>query len=210
MLNAALADQPLAVAAIAVAWWVSGFAVAGILARRGHSLRHVGALGLVLGPLLVGLAVANLQWKERFARPVVVREAGRLGGSERVLVAVLGDPSSVADALPVLRSAGERLGSVDIACPVTFDRADADHQTDQLDSHDAVDALEQAALFLDEFRPGLVMVPGRSSDAVVRYVQAEAPDMVVVAGDDDVQSALSRDHRLRTVTMVLGSDPPGD
>lgn len=201
-IHAALADQPIAIVVVA-AWCGAGLVVASVMSRRGHAGRPLGALGLVLGPLLVGYAVANLRWRERFAAPVVVREAGSLGGTERVLVAMLGEPSSVADVLPVLRSAEGRLERVDIGCVVSFDDAEAP-PTDE-DTRRAIEGLEQAALFLQDYAPGLVLLPGRPCDAITRYAESESADMIVVAGDDDAQSSLCDDHHLRTVTMVLGT-----
>ena len=201
---ATLADQPFAVAAITSAWCLTGVAVAAGLARRGHSFRHVGALGFVLGPLLIGFAQANLRWKERHARPVVLRTPRPLGGTERALVAVLGDRHHIAESLAVLWSVRDRLDVVDVGVVVTFDDADEEVESGEA-SPEVIDLLAEAARCLDEFEPGLVLLPGRAADAVARYVESEGADIVVIAADDETQSALCNDRRLRNLTTVLGT-----
>lgn len=201
---AALADEPFAVAAIAAAWFACGLAVAALLARRGHSFRHVGALGFVLGPLLVGFAFSTLRSRERHARPVVMRQPRTLGGTERALVVVLGSHEHVAPALGVLRTFGDRLLAVDVGVMVTFDDADEELE-DGAAPPAAVDTLAHAADLLGEFGPGLVLLPGRPVDAVARYVESENADIVVVAGDHHAQSALCEDRRLRSLATVVGT-----
>lgn len=202
--SAPLADQPFAVAAIVAFWCVCGLAVAAVLARRGHSFRHVGALGFVLGPLLIAFASPNLRWKEHQAKPVVLRQARPLGGSERALVALLGDPDELAGTRPVLRSIADRLHSVDVGVIVTFDEAEEEREDGGTASPSAIEALADAAACLEEFQPGLVLLPGRPADAVARYVESEGAAIVVVAGDTDVQAALCQDRTLRSLT-ILGS-----
>ena len=203
VVDSSLAEQPLAIVAVLIAWCAVGLVVAAVLARRGHASRPLGALGLVLGPLLIGYAYANLRWREQMAKPVVLREGRPLGGTERVLVAMLGEPSAVADVLPVLRSSAGRLARVDIGCVVSFEDAEAP-QSDE-ETQRAIARLEQAAVFLEEYDPGLVLLPGRARESITRYVESASADMIVVAGDDGAQSALCDDHHLRTITMVLGT-----
>lgn len=204
-LNASLADRPAVAAAVVVAWSLSGLVVGALLSRRGHAARPIGALGLVFGPLLLGFARANLRSREETACPVVLRPSRPLGGEQRVLLAVRDEPRHAADALPLLRARSAELGEVWIGYPVSFEDGEA-AQEGRVDEEDpaARDVLEQAAVFLEEFAPGLLLLPGRFEDAVERQVRSGAVDMAVLAGDDAVQSALCRGSELRTITMVLG------
>jgi hypothetical protein len=204
--NAALADQPLAVVAVVAGWSACGLLIAFVAARRGHAARPIAALGVVLGPLLLGLALANLRSREQFAEIVEVRPPRQHGGTTRVLVAMCADPNAVADALPVLRSPGIDLAEVCIGTAVNFEDAAAGMSEET--TRDAVQALERAAVFLEEFGPGLVILPGRSKVAVCRSMDAGDTDMVLVVGDDVAQSELCRDQGLRTVTMVMAGDSP--
>lgn len=201
---AALADEPFAVAAIAAAWFACGLVVAAFLAGRGHSFRHVGALGFVLGPLLIGFAISTLRSREEHARPVVMRQPRTLDGTERALVVLLGSREHVTDALGVLRTLEDRLLAVDVGVLVTFDDADEERE-DGAAPPAAIDALADAADRLGEFGPGLVLLPGRPVDAIARYVRSESADIVVVAGDHDAQSVLCEDQRLRSLATVVGT-----
>ena len=206
--HAALADQPFAVLAIVAGWSACGLMIAFALAHRGHAARPVTALGVVLGPLLLGLAVATLRSGERYAAPVEVRAPRQHGGSTRVLVAMSDDPNAVADALPLLHSPGLDLGEVCIGVAVNFE--DAGAGMNEASTRTAVEVLERAAVFLEAFGPGLVILPGRSADALHRSMESGEADLVLVVGDDAAQSALCRDRGVRTVTMAMAGEQPGD
>lgn len=200
-----LADQPLAILAVVVLWCALGAAVAVVLSRRGHDLRTLGPLGIALGPLLIGFATASLRPQERAARPFVLREPTTLGPGQRVLVAVLGDPRLVADALPVLRMTEGRIAQVEIAGIITYEAAGADG--DDVDRDTAAAALRDASVFLDEYEPGLVLLPGRGVSAVTRYIDERGVDLVLVAGDDNAQAELQQATSHRTVALVVGDRP---
>jgi hypothetical protein len=203
--DSALAHRPAAIVVVVVLWCGTGLAIAWLVARRGHEFRHAGPLGLVFGPLLLGLLTATLRPQEETAKPVVVRPARTLGGNQRVLVAVIGDPSQIVDALPVLRFTAQHIAQVEIARPVTFDVARAG--PDDGDRVEAARELEEAALFLEDLQPGLVLVPGRGVDAVTRYIDERDADIVIVVGDDDAQAQLCRGQGRRTAAVMVGHKP---
>lgn len=200
VVHATLAERPLVVVAVLLAWCSIGLAVACVLSRRGHERRPLSALGIAFGPALMGFAVASLRQRERTATPVVLREAGVLGGGERVLVALRGRPTDVADALPVLRSIGDDLGTVWIGWAVSFEDAE-DHEADTGTCPASARVLEQAALFLDDLRPGLLLLPGRYDDALHRYLAAGLVDVVIMVGEVPEHRAGGSGRR-RTLTMV--------
>lgn len=201
--NATLADQPFAVLAIVAGWSACGLMIGLALTHRGHAARPVTALGVVLGPLLLGLAIATLRSGERLAAPVEVRPPRQHGGTTRVLVAMSDDPNDVADALPFLHSPGLDLAEVCIGVAVNFE--DAGAGMNEAGTRSAVEALERAAVFLEEFGPGLVILPGRATDALHRSMESGEAQLVLVVGDDVAQSALCRDRGVRTVTMAMAS-----
>lgn len=198
---AALADRPLLVLAVVAVWCATGLVIASVVARRGHERRPMGALGIAFGPLLAGFAASSLRSREEHASAVVLRPPRQLGGTDRVLVAVQGNAADAADALPLLRTSGDDLGEVSIGCPVSFEDAELEGRPE---SDAAAAFLRQAAVFLDEFEPGLVLLPGRFEDAVCRHLASGDVDVVILAGDHQARVALCRDRDLRTVTMVRG------
>ncbi len=203
-----LANDPEWVALILGTWASAGILVAAAQARRGHDRRPLVALGLVLGPLLYGYVRANLRGYERITPPVVVSDATDRGGHLRVLVAVIGEPTDVVDALPVLRLVTPQAATVEIVRPVTYDVA----QSCAAGGHDiAVRELETSAVFLHDLDPGLVLVPGRGIDGVYRYAAEQSADVVIVVGEDVSHSAWDRASVGRSVSVVMGgwSHQPG-
>lgn len=206
--EAALAERPGVIAVVLIAWFAAGLCVAAVMSRRGHAFRPLGGLGVAFGPLLLGVVLANLRFREQLVRPKVLRSAGHLGGHRRALVAVFGAPEQVVDAIPPLQEALSELAQVEIAVPVTYDTADAEPDDDA--QRAAVRTLDQAALFLEEFQPGLVLVPGPGVRAITRYAEREGIDVVMVAGDRKAQAALCRLRGPRTVAVMLGTAADDD
>lgn len=203
LVEGALAERPAVIVAVVLCWALVGLLTAALTARRGHAFRPLGGLGVAFGPLLLGFVLATLLTRERASRPLVIREAKAHGGDQDVVIAVLGPPDEVVDAIPVLRLSGSSLGRVDLVRPVTYDAAEAPEQDP--DRRDATQELEVAALFLHEFAPGLVLVPGRGATAVDEYLGRRDVDLVLVSGDRKSQDELSRKRRRRAVTVMLGA-----
>lgn len=178
-----LAASPWAMLAIALAWGGAGIRVAVHEARRGHELRHLLPIGLAMGPLLVAYARSSLRRLEGTAEVVVVRQTDtrRHPG---LLIALLGEAHDVADVLPMLARIVEPGSSVEVARPVTFDAARAG--TDDDDRRRATRALEDAGLFLHEFDPGLLLVPGPELASLQRLAdERHAEFLAIVDGDPD-------------------------
>lgn len=204
-----LAGQPTWIAIIMCAWAGIGVLIALGQARRGHDLRPLVALGIVLGPFLYGYARTGMRDYEDETRPVVLREATNHGGSLRILVTVTGEPSGIVDALPVVRLVAPDAAQVEIARLVTFDVARTCAAGD-LDVALAVRDLESSGVFLHDLEPGLVLVPGRGLDVLHRYAVAQAVDVVIVVGDETAHRELDDGAGGRSVAVamvVMGGRP---
>lgn len=199
----ALTNRSLLVALVVMAWASSGWAIAVLAARRGHDLRTLGALGIVFGPLMAGLFLANVAPHEEEVEPIELSPPGRLGGHQRAVVAVLGEPAQVADALPFLRALGPSLGEVILARPITFESADDDDWDDAKEG--AARALSEAAVFLDDLRPGQVLLPGTFARALSRYVVGRRVDIAIAVGDNAAKAALCRGGALGPSMVVMAN-----
>lgn len=199
-----LAQRPLLAAGLVALWCLAGAAIAVVLARRGHDLRSLGTLGIVLGPLLLAFARSSLRLQEEAARSVVLRPATPLGGDTKVLVAVLGEAGDVADVLPVLRLSDKSFARVDLVRPVTYEAVGSEDDDPELVEAERV--LEHAAVFLHDYGPGMLLVPGRGAEAVARVLDRREVDLVLVVGDDDAASDLRRLARRRRVTIMVGTE----
>lgn len=167
-------------AALIVATWMTvGGAAALALQRRGHDLRSLLGLGLVLGPLFVPLAVEFVRRREPATTPISVADGHGDRDGRRAYVVVLGDPDDAADALPVLRRFDD-VGEVTLVGLIDFESA----QRATWDETKAVASarLEQAAQVLREFAPGRALAPGRI-DTAIGSLPLRPDDVVVVVGD---------------------------
>lgn len=169
---------------LAIAMWASsGILVALVLGRRGHHVRSLLGLGAVLGPLFVPLALDVVRHREPAARPIHLDPPRHVEG-RHVIVAVLGDAETAADALPVLARFGP-VAAVTLAVLVDYEAADAPAGDDR--RAEGQRRLTAAATFLTDPVPERVLVPGTADVALARLVGDH--DLIVVTGvEEDIGS----------------------
>lgn len=158
-------------------WVTAGLVTAVIMSRHGHHLRSNGAVGLVFGPLYIPFAM-RLRKEERAVKPVFVAEGRSRPGPVDVLIGLQGSPAGAASALPVLQLLGHRVGRVTLARVLDFESIQDDE-----DRAAAEAELSCASLFLVEYEPSLLLLPGHPLDAPREYAAAAGFDAVVVVGD---------------------------
>lgn len=204
VLAVGLADDLWAVVSVTILWAAIGLVVARRHARRGHDGLALGAMGLLLGPLLVGFARTSLRRHERDARPVDVRRTESRPDGRHVVIGLLGPADLVADALPIVRML-HGATTIELVRPVMFDTARAD----DTDPHRrrAVRELQDAALFLHDHDTDLVLVPGNGAGAVRRFADERKADLLLLVGDDRFAQR-HREGRHRTPTVTLEPTTP--
>ena len=158
-------------------WITAGLVTAVILSRHGHDLRSNGAVGVVFGPLYIPFAM-RLRREERAVKPVLVSEGHSGSGPVDVLIGLQGSPAGAASALPVLQLLGHRVGRVTLARVLDFESIQDD------DDRAAAEAeLSCASLFLVEYDPSLLLLPGHPLEAPREYAASAGFDAVIVVGD---------------------------
>jgi nucleotide-binding universal stress UspA family protein len=200
----------VAVASVFGGWAASGLVTAWVLARRGHDGRGLGVLGVVFGPLLVGLAIDVVRRRERAVRPIVLAAGGIGPGRHDVLVGVLGPASDAADAISALATMAGGVRRVTLAAMVDFESVERGSRSAA--ATEPARELERAALFLSDYTPSLVLLGGRPAEALCAFAEAEGYDVVVVTGAGRAVGSLHRrlvDERRPTV-LVAGEPRPGD
>jgi hypothetical protein len=197
---AALADRPAVLGLVVLAWSGAGLAVAATLARRGHEAKPWAALGVLFGPLLLGLAVLDLRRAEDECAPIEVAPGRLLPGELTLVVAVLGEPGLAADAAPIVRWLARELREVIVVSPIQVEAAL--HERD-----DEVAAggrrLSQAALFLPGVEPRLALLPGAGPVVTARYAGEVDAAVLVVLGDEEGRAVRTCLRRLRGRTIVV-------
>jgi hypothetical protein len=205
-----LGASPLATVSVLAAWAATGLLTAWVLSRRGHDGRVLGALGVVFGPLTIGLALDALRHGEKAVRPIVLDAGESRSGSVDVLVGLLGPGASVADALPSLSRMDADLGRLTVAAVIDFQSAENDDWRDAKGS--AAAELQLASVFLADHRPALVLLAGRPERALSAFAADEAYDVVIVTGEGrDVATTHRRllDDGRPTVLVAGGRRPIG-
>jgi len=166
---------PVFGAAFLVAWVTIGLLAALMLRRRGHDFRSAAALGFVFGPLFVPLALRRVRDSQEDLEPVLVQpgEPGR--GPVDVLIGLDGSTSSAASVVPILRVLDQRLGRLTLARVLEFES-----MRDEEERARAARRLSCASIFLWDYQPSIVLVPGRGRRALVEHAAAAGYDMVVI------------------------------
>ena len=179
------------------AWVIAGLLTAFALSRQGHDLRSTGALGFVFGPLFIPFA-RELRRDEEQAKPVLVAPGRTREGPVNVLVNLRCPPAGAASVLPVLHLLGHRLGRLTLVRVLDFES-----MTDDEERASAELELSCASLFLGEYEPSLLLLPGHSLHAPQEHAAAEGFDAVIVV---DGSRAVPR-KRTRS-SHAINPEPP--
>lgn len=165
-----------------VVWVLAGVVTAVVLSRRGHDLRSVLGLAIVLGPLFVPLAREFVRNREPAARPIRL-DPPPDGSGRHAIVAVLGAPESVVDALPVLE--GFRPVSA-VTLTTLIDYQTAERREEDAITRDAERRLTAAAAFVMDLRPARVLLPGTVDTALARFAGDDHHVIVLTGATEDV------------------------
>lgn len=176
-----LASSPIAVILIWGAWMGTGLVVAGLLGRRGHDQRAFSAMGLALGPFMIGIALGTARRCAASAQPIQLQTGHERDGDTRVLIGATGSGRTVAEAVPLLKRLGDAISVVTIAGIVDYEAAESPHWCDRK-AHVA-EQLDTARAILAEFDPGLVMLAGEPRSALRDYAASENYDRVLIVNE---------------------------
>jgi hypothetical protein len=188
-----------------------GISVAVLLARRNRHLTPQAAFGTMLEQAHPGWSLwsnererSDASGASRPARAHPRPTGAHRGADVSILVAVLGEPTAVADVNPVLRSTRGRLREVVLARPVGVDEA---HPRWDEAKQAATRTLSQAALFVFGSPPWLVPVPGQGEQAIASFAAANPVAVVILVGDPHAKPDLYRRPELWGCTIVVVSPP---
>jgi hypothetical protein len=159
------------------AWAAIGLLAAVYLRSRGHEFQFFAMWGVLLGPLFLPMAFDLIRSREQ-GSPLFIRSGGSASGDLDVLVVVLGTAELTADVRPLLAGLGPRLGRVTLAGLIPYQAARRPGWQDE--KQEVRHRLEQAALFLQDHEPSLVLLPGSVCRAVSTF--AFSVNLLVVVG----------------------------
>jgi nucleotide-binding universal stress UspA family protein len=158
------------VAGIAVAWVLTGVVLAVLMRRRGHHLPVWLALGSVLGPFAVPLALERL--RDRPA-PNVTTTAGC-----DLLVGVDGSADSVAALHDALALLGDRVTSVTVATVIAHDERGTTSGDEA--RHSARRVLDDMVSQVEGHEIHAEILYGRADEALIAYAEAAGAEVIAV------------------------------
>lgn len=162
---------------MAVAWLITGVITGFVMRRQGHDLFVWLALGSVLGPLVVPLAVDNLRsTKASEAKPHTTLLPPE-GGMD-LLIAVDGSADSIHAAESALGMFGSMATSVTMATVLPFESESS--ETGKDDQEAAQTLLDTIAGDLGHPQIEKVILFGRPDTALSEHARASGAEMVVV------------------------------
>ncbi len=170
---------PMVGAGFLLAWVAAGLLTAVILKRRGHEFRSAAAVGLVFGPLFIPLARQAMRRRrdDTATGPIAVSAGSARTGPVDVLVGLMGPAACVTSVIPILDTLGDRLGRLTLARVLNFESFH-----DEEDRNRAALELSCAELFLADYGPSTVLVPGHPRTALVAHAADAAYDLLIIVG----------------------------
>jgi nucleotide-binding universal stress UspA family protein len=169
--------EVVVVAGILVAWVTVGVLVSFAMGRRGHDVASWGALGMLLGPLLIPLAVREMR-RERAARAITIEAGGAGRGEIDVLVGIDGSPESLEALWAAVHIIGPRVGRLTLATVIDYDAALSDQPWSVREGAEA--ELRRVAAMVAGHRPGVVLLAGRPAEALARYAREGGYELIAV------------------------------
>lgn len=161
-------------------WIAIGIIAAVIMGRRGHAPFSWGALGAVLGPLVIPLALGDMK-RERAASAVTLTEGEAGPGPVDVLVGIDGSPEALGALTSVIDMLGDRVGTVTLAAVLDYDTAESDRSWPERD--DAEAALTDAAGLVHrriDRAPATVLLAGVPARALADHAVEVAAELVAI------------------------------
>lgn len=183
----------------ALGWVATGLVAALVLHRRGHEPRPLVALGALMGPLFIPLALeyAQREGVARANRVELVTPDHRPG--PQVVVVVL----SAHDLTERVRRVLDDLDEPHAVTLVAMIHYEATARTDWTDSKShATRLLEPYEAAFAEHRPAMVLQPGLPEHTIVDLLQGFRDTIVLVGANDGPRWQALRDDTVADVVFV--------
>jgi nucleotide-binding universal stress UspA family protein len=165
---------------VMIIWVVIGLVTGIVMGRRGHSWFGWTAIGCVLGPLVIPVAIGSVgQDREMTAITIARGEAGT--GRLRIVVGIDGSAESLMAVRAVINLLGDRIGTLTLAAVIDFDAARSGWKG--ADQQDAETALADAAQVVSRAwatAPETVLLAGVPARALLEHATTSGADVLAI------------------------------
>ncbi len=162
---------------LAAAWLLTGVITGFVMKRQGHDFFVWLALGSVLGPLIVPLAVDNAR-SIRVAKRAARRRSGPPAGGLDLLIALDGSPEALTAARTATGMLGPGATSVTLATVLDFEAETS--ETGAQVREEAQALLDEVASSIDFPSVDTRILFGRPDTALTEYARISGAEMIVV------------------------------
>jgi nucleotide-binding universal stress UspA family protein len=206
-----------ALLAVVVAWLLIGVVASIVMGRRGHHPFTWAALGAVLGPLVIPVALQDVQ-REAEATPTLIAAPDHARAGVTVLVGVDGSAESHAAVDAVIDLLADRLGQCTLASVIDYDTAESGGSSPERRAAEGDLAREAAHVRARTGQePAQVLLTGRPAQALQEHATRTSTQLLVIGTHGrgasklllgSVASALAHQAAVPTLLVGAKSDTP--
>ena len=169
-----------ALAVVILAWVTIGIIAGLVMGRRGHSWFTWAALGAVLGPLVIPLAVGSIR-REHETHAVTLARGDRTAGPLQVVAGIDGSAAAHAALTSAIDLLGDRLGALTLAAVIDYDTALSNRPGEERDRAVA-DLATSAAVAAERLgrAPETVLLTGKPVTALIDHAIASGAHLLVI------------------------------
>lgn len=169
--------EPAGIVLIVVAWVASGVLTAFVMRRRGHDLAVWLALGSVLGPLILPLAIERARFHEAAAaRSEMMKTPVRHGFD--VVAGIDGSDEAIAAVEAALELFGDSITTLTLATVLDYDAQSAAAGLEPRERAQAV--LDRVASAVDVGFVRTQILFGRADRELAEYARTHGAELIVV------------------------------
>jgi nucleotide-binding universal stress UspA family protein len=165
---------------VMIVWVVTGLVTGIVMGRRGHSWFGWTAIGCVLGPLVIPVAISTVGHDQEMTAITITR-GDAATGRFRVVVGIDGSAESLLAVKSAITLLGDRIGNLTLAAVIDFDAARSGWKgADQQEAEAALEAAARVAVAALDRAPETVLLAGVPARALLEHATSSRADVLAI------------------------------
>jgi len=165
---------------VMIVWVVTGLVTGIVMGRRGHSWFGWTAIGCVLGPLVIPVAISTVGHDHEMTAITITRGDTGIGGF-RVVVGIDGSAESLLAVKSAINLLGDRIGTLVLAAVIDFDAARSGWKgADQQQAEGALVGASQLAGAALDRAPETVLLSGVPARALLEHATSSGAHVLAI------------------------------